>query len=98
MMGAMKELAYLNRVCVKHGPFYQHREWFASELFDECPVCEQEAVDRENFEAGTVRLNWAADELQDFAKRDATTEEIAWVQQAISLVQLCLASAFNSKR
>ncbi len=86
----MKELALKQRICVRHGPFYQDRALFTSELFDECPVCEQEVVDRENFEAGTMRLNCAADELQNFAQRDATNEEIAWVQQAISLLQRCL--------
>ena len=88
-MGVMKELASQRRICAKHGPFYQD-EWYASDAFDECPFCEQEAVQQDEFESSTMRLSWAVEELQDFAKRDATAEEIAAVQQALAFLHLCL--------
>jgi hypothetical protein len=100
-MGVMKELAYQNRVCVKHGSFYQDRDWFASELFDDCPVCEQEACEREDFEANTIRLESVAEEIHDYAQSHASAEEVPSLSQMLGLLQLCLSvryAAQNAQR
>lgn len=89
-MAVMKEFAAINRVCPKHGPFYQDREFFASEAFDECPECEREDFERECFEEATGRLNAIAQDAEEFARRDATALEAPTIQQALTLLQVCL--------
>jgi hypothetical protein len=96
-MGVMKELAYRSRVCVKHGPFYPDRDFFASELFDDCPECEQEACDREDFEANTIRLESVAEELHDYAKSYASAEEVPSISQMLGLLQLCLSVRYAAQ-
>ena len=95
-MGAMKELAYQQRICVKHGPFYQD-EIFESELFDDCPKCEQEACEREDYECSTKRLEWVAEELHDYAKSYATTAEVPSISQVLGLLQLCLSVRYATQ-
>jgi hypothetical protein len=84
-MAAIKAFAYERRICALHGPFHQDN-WHASDLFDECPLCEQDADQRADYEAATVRLSWAIQEVQDFERRDAVTNEVPVLDQVLALL------------
>ena len=89
-MAVMKEIAYRDRVCPKHGPFYQDRNFWSEPDFDYCPKCESEAFEQECFEEATERLNSLARDAEDFIKQDATALEAPTILQALALIQVCL--------
>jgi len=90
-------LIFPNRVCVKHGAYYQDK-LRSSHLWDGCGECENEQVEYENFESAFERYEIVVSDVEDATKgRVCVAKGDARVRRAFDLLNEVLGELLIKK-
>ena len=83
----MELLFFPNRVCSKHGAYNQEDYFVNSELFGNCPKCEDEQSDYESYVSGVYDFTTLVSDVEDALKGRFEFQNMAAIKGDVRVQQ-----------